>query len=108
MKRTYSAYSTDAMYLLGTAIRAERKIKKMSEKELAERVGVARSVVQRVEKGDMTCGVGIVFELAHIVGISLFDAGASRLSSHIKQVEEKLTLLPKAIRKKTRVIDDDF
>lgn len=107
-KRIYSAYSTDAMHLLGATIRAERKTNKMSELDLAERTGVARSVVQRVEKGEMTCGAGIVFEMAHIVGITLFDAGPSRLASHIKQVEDKLTLLPKAIHKKTKVINDDF
>jgi len=107
-KRTYSAYSHDAMYLLGATIRAERKAKKLSEHELAERTGVARSVIQRIEKGDMTCGIGIVFEAAHIVGIPLFDAEPSRLSSHIKQVEDKLTLLPKSIRKKAKVISDDF
>lgn len=107
-KRTYSAYSTDAMHLLGATIRAERKTKRMPELELAERAGIARSVVQRIEKGDMSCGVGIVFEAAHIVGISLFDAEPSRLASQIKQVEDKLTLLPKAIHKKTKVINDDF
>lgn len=108
IKRTYSAYSKDAMRLLGTTIRVERKTKKMSEHQLAERVGVARSVIQRIERGDMACGVGVVFEAAYIVGIQLFDAGPSRLGSQIKQVEDKLTLLPKAIRKKTKVIDDDF
>ena len=107
-KRTYSAYSADAMHLLGATIRAERKTRKMSEIELAERAGVARSVIQRVEQGDMTCGVGIVFEVAHIVGIPLFDAEPSRLANEIKQVEDKLTLLPKTIRKKTKVINDDF
>lgn len=107
-KRTYSAYSSDAMHLLGATIRAERKTKKMSEQELAERAGVSRSVIQRVEKGDMTCGVGIVFEVAHIVGIPLFDAEPSRLSSQIRQVEDKLTLLPKTIHKKKKVINDDF
>jgi len=107
-KRIYSAYSCDAMHLLGATIRAERKIKKMSETELAERAGISRSLVQRVEKGDMTCGVGIVFEIAHIVGIQLFEADSSRLASQIKQVEDKLTLLPKTIRKKAKVINDDF
>lgn len=107
-KRTYSAYSTDAMHLLGATIRAERKTMRMSELELAERAGIARSVVQRIEKGDMSCGVGIVFETAHIVGITLFDAEPSRLSSQIKHVEDKLTLLPKAIHKRTKVINDDF
>ena len=107
-KRTYSAYSTDAMHLLGATIRAERKAKKMSELELAERAGVARSLVQRAEKGDMSCGIGIIFEMAHIVGIPLFDADPSRLASQIKQVEDKLTLVPKSIRKKTKIINDDF
>lgn len=81
-KRTYSAYSSDAMNLPGATIRVERKTKKMSQQELAERAGVARSVIQRVEKGDMTCGIGIVFEVAHIAGIPLFDAEPSRLSSY--------------------------
>ena len=107
-KRTYSAYSIDAMHLLGATIRAERKTKRMSELELAERAGIARSVVQRIEKGDMSCGVGIVFEAALIVGIPLFDADPSRLASQIKSIEDKLTLLPKAIHKKTRVINDNF
>lgn len=107
-KRTYSAYSIAAMRLLGATIRVERKARKMSELELAERAGVARSLIQRVEQGYMTCGVGIVFEIAHIVGISLFDAGPDRLASQIKQVEDRLSLLPKAIHKKKKVINDDF
>jgi ribosome-binding protein aMBF1 (putative translation factor) len=108
VKRTYSAYSIEAMYLLGTSIRAARKEKKMSETELAERAGVARSMVQRVEKGDMSCGVGTVFELATITGILLFGADNNTLSQQVKQVEDKLTLLPKAIRKSNKVINDDF
>lgn len=107
-KRTYSAYSIDAMHLLGATIRAERKTKKMTEIELAQRVGIARSVVQRIEQGDMACGVGIVFEAAHILGITLFDAEPSRLASQIKHIEDKLTLLPKAIHKKTKIINDNF
>ncbi|MBL4836862.1 MAG: helix-turn-helix domain-containing protein [Kordiimonadaceae bacterium] len=107
-KRTYSAYSQDAMHLLSATIRVERKAKKMSEHELAERAGVSRSFIKRLEKGEMKCEIGAVFEVAHIVGIPLFDAEPSRLSSHIKQVEDKLTLLPKSIRKKAKVISDDF
>lgn len=110
VKRTYSAYSLDAMHLLGVAIRAERKSKKMTEQSLADRAGVSRSFIKRVERGDMTCNIGAVFEIAHIVGIPLFDAepNTNRLAEHIAQIEGKLTLLPKTIRKKTKVIDDDF
>jgi len=108
IKRAYSAYSRDAMHLFGALIRTERKAQKMSEQELADRAGVSRGLIRRIEEGDMKCEVGVVFEVAYIIGISLFDAGPSRLSSHIKQVEDKLTLLPKSIRKKAKVISDDF
>lgn len=108
IKRPYSAYSRDAMHLFGSLIKSARKTQKMSEQELADRTGVSRGLIRRIEAGDMKCDVGAVFEVAHIVGIQLFDAGPSRLASQIKQVEEKLTLLPKAIHKKTKVINDDF
>lgn len=110
IKHTYSAYSLDAMHLFGTAIRAERKSKKMTEQSLADRAGVSRSFIKRVERGDMTCNVGAVFEIAHIVGMPLFGAepNTNKLAQHIAEVEDKLTLLPKTIHKKTKVIDDDF
>ncbi|MBL1421330.1 MAG: helix-turn-helix transcriptional regulator [Alphaproteobacteria bacterium] len=107
-KRVYSAYSQDAMGLLGATIRAERKAKKMTEPELAERVGVSRSLIQRIERGDMNCGIGLVFEAAYILGIPLFEAEPSRLTNHILDVIDRLTLLPKTIRKKNKVINDEF
>lgn len=96
------------MNLLGLSIRAARKENGISEAELAERAGVSRGVVQRVEKGDLSCGVGTVFELAYIVGIQLLDLDNQGLSQQISQVENKLTLLPKAIHQSSKVINDDF
>lgn len=107
-KKTWSAYSQDAMKLFGNTIHAERKARKMSEMELAERVGVSRQTIQRMEKGDPTCAIGTVFEAAHIVGIQLFDMPPSRLAAEQRRIEERLTLLPKAIHTKRKVINDDF
>lgn len=106
--RTYSAYTLNAMSYLGKSIRASRKALKMTEKELAERAGVSRDMVQRVERGDMSCGIGSVFELAHLVGIPLFESDKHALSQRIQQIDETLALLPKSIHKSTKVIDDDF
>jgi len=105
---THSAYAQDAMRLFGTTIRAERKACKMTEQELADRTGVSRSFIKRLEKGDMSCRIGAAFEAAHVLGIPLFDMGPSRLAAEIRRTEERLTLLPKTVRKKTKVIDDDF
>jgi len=98
------------MRLLGITIRAERKLKKMTEQALAERVGVSRSFIRRVERGDMSCSIGSVFEAAYIVGIPLFDAmpNTRQMEQQIDRVKDKLVLLPKTIHKKTKVIDDDF
>ncbi|MAU39993.1 MAG: transcriptional regulator [Kordiimonas sp.] len=107
-KKICSPYTKDAVKLLAATIRAERKKNKMTEAELADRIGVSRDFIYRMEKGDPTCAIGSVFEAAYILGIQLFDMGPSRLANELRQTEEKLTLLPKAIRKKTKVINDDF
>lgn len=106
--RTYSSYSREAVTLMGKLIRAARKERKFTAQELAERAGISRGLLQRIEKGDLKCEIGVVFEVATIVGVKLFDVEATTLTKHVRQTEEKLALLPKSVRKKAKVIDDDF
>ncbi len=106
--RTYSRYSRDAVALLGGLIRSARKERKLTTQEVAERAGISRGLLQRIEKGDLKCAIGAMFEVASIVGVKLFDADDSTLTRHIRQTEDKLALLPKSIRKSTRSVDDDF
>jgi transcriptional regulator with XRE-family HTH domain len=107
--RSYSGHGREAVKLLGTLIRAARKERKMTAHEIAERAGISRGLVQRIEKGDMKCEIGAAFEVATIVGIRLFDADDSTLSARMRQTEEKLALLPKTVRKKVgKIVDDDF
>ena len=106
--RTYSRYSREAMILLGDLIRAARKERKMTTQEVADRAGISRGLLQRIEKGDPKCELGATFEVATIVGVKLFDTEATTLTKHIRQIEDKLALLPKSVRKKVKVADDDF
>jgi ribosome-binding protein aMBF1 (putative translation factor) len=106
--RTYSRYSREASALLGRLIRAARIERKHTAQELADRAGISRGLLQRIEKGDLKCEIGAVFEVAAIVGIKLFDADEASLKKHTAQVEDKLTLLPKSVRKKSKVVRDDF
>lgn len=106
--RTYSRYSREAMILLGDLIRAARKERKMTAQELADRTGISRGLLQRIEKGDPKCELGATFEAATIVGVKLFDTEATTLTQYIRQTEDKLALLPKSVRKKIKVVDDDF
>lgn len=106
--RTYSRYSRDATALLGGLIRAARKERRLTAQEVADRAGISRGMLQRLEKGDLKCEIGAVFEVATIVGVKLFDADETALSRHLSQTREKLALLPKSVRRKSRAVRDDF
>ena len=106
--RTYSRYNREAVTLLAGLIRAARKERKLTAQEVADRAGISRGLLQRIEKGDMKCEIGAVFEVAAIVGVKLFDADEATLTRHIRQIEDKLSLLPKSVRKTTKVADDAF
>lgn len=107
-ERVYSRYTVDATQLLGNLIRLARKERRMTEMDLAQRAGIARSTLQRIERGDPGCEMGTVFEVATIVGVKLFDADSRLVSMQIERVQDKIALLPKSIRKVTKVLDDDF
>lgn len=106
--RTYSRYSRDAAALLGGLIRTARKERRLSAQEVADRAGISRGLLQRIEKGDMKCEIGAAFEVATIVGVMLFDTDDSSLARQLRQTQDKLALLPKSIRRKHRVARDDF
>lgn len=107
-ERPYSRYSRDAVRLLGGLIRAARKERRLTAQETAERAGISRGLLQRIEKGDMKCEIGAAFEVAALLGIRLFEADDAALGRHLQHTQEKLALLPKTVRRKTRTADDDF
>lgn len=106
--RTYSRYVREASALLGGLIRAARKERKLTAQELAERAGISRGLLQRIEKGDLKCEIGAAFEVATIVGVKLFDATESTLTKHLRQTEDKLALLPQRITTRKKTLRDDF
>lgn len=107
--RAYSRYTREAVTLLGHLIRVNRIERRLSVQALAERVGISRDMMQRIEQGDPRCGIGLVVEAAAIVGVPLFGAdNSNRLTTYIKNQEDKLSLLPKAIHKTRAIIKDDF
>ena len=106
--RSFSQYTTEAVSLLGKLIKLGRKKRQWSEFDLAERTGVSRQTVQRIEKGDPTCALGLVFEAASLVGVPLFDSEHTSLASHLERTDNVLTLMPKSVHKTSKAVDDDF
>ena len=94
--------------MLGLQIAAGRRARKMTSQELAERAGVTRLTVRKAENGEPTVSIGIVFELASIVGLDLFGVDPSELPVAVRHAKDTLALLPARIRSTAGVVDDDF
>jgi transcriptional regulator with XRE-family HTH domain len=106
--RPRSRYAKDAAVLLGQLIRKARIEHKMTAEELADRAGLSRGLLRRVENGDLGCTLGAVFEAAAVVGVRLFDTDQAALSSAVASNTAVMTLLPKAVRSSQAGLDDNF
>lgn len=104
--RVYSPYVIESAALLGSLIQLGRKQRKWTEQQLADRAGISRATLKKIEKGDLRCEIGLVFELAALTGVTLFEAERRRLIMDIDLVTAKLALLPRSIRAKRKVKDD--
>ena len=115
-ERTYAKYTKQAVQLLGQHIRLARKKRTWTQRELAERAGVGRSTVQKVENGHLGIEIGLAFEIASIAGIPLFAhepnpqtlTQSNYLETELRQAQELLTVLPRGVYKQSVKVDDDF
>lgn len=106
--RPISRYTQAALELLGQTIRAERIAGRISAEQLADRAGISRALVRRIERGDPGCAIGVVFELASILGVPLFTADPNEMVNLKQSAELKLALLPKTARLPRKEVKDDF
>jgi len=106
--RPISRYTQAALELLGQTIRAERIAGRVSAEQLAARAGISRSLLRRIEAGDPGCTIGVVFELAAILGVPLFTADPNEMVNLKHSTELKLAVLPKTARQPRKAVKDDF
>ena len=107
-QRIFSQYALEAAALMGEQIKLGRKQRKWSEKNLADRAGISRATLQKIENGEMSCAVGLVFEVATLVGVKLFQPDSLPLSKHIEHTRDKIALLPQRIKSTKKAVRDDF
>jgi DNA-binding XRE family transcriptional regulator len=92
-----------AAELLGLEIARARRERRWSQAELAERAGIARSTLHNLESGDPAVSMGTAFEVATLVGLSLFTTEQDRLGDLVARARDQLALLPAKVRPRTEV-----
>jgi len=105
--RAYSPYAVDAAALLGARIRRARKERRWSVRELAERAGVTPFTLGKVERGDPSVGLGVAFEAAALVGVTLFHESREQVRTDLDLVRARDALLPQRVQPR-RTVNDDF
>lgn len=94
--------------MLGQQIRLGRKSRRWSEQNLAARAGISRATLQKIEAGEMSPSIGLVFEVAALAGVPLFEQESRALATSIELTQSRIALLPKRIQARTKAVDDDF
>lgn len=106
-QRTYLRYAKDAAILLGKQIELARCRRGMPSEELAERAGISSDILREIENGEMSVAIGLVFEVAALVGVCLFEPDKRILALQIELAQCKLCLISKDIQNDGKV-DDNF
>ncbi len=106
--RPLSPYAADAVRLLGQLLRKARIEKRMTTTDVAVRSGISRGLLHRIESGDPACAIGASFEVAAVVGLSLFDAEQTTLTHTLNTTREVMRLLPRSVRRHRPEVNDDF
>lgn len=107
-RRSYSRVTHQALAMLGKLIRIGRAERGLTAQELADRAGISRTTLSNIEKGTPGPEIGIVLEVAAIVGVRLFDYDEREFQAHNARLDEKLTLMPKSVRHAAKEVNDDF
>ena len=106
--RSYSRATKQALTILGKLVKVGRVERGLTAAELAERAGITRKTLRKIEYGETGPEIGTVFEVAVLVGVRLFEFDDRTLAMHNARLDEKLTLLPKSVRTSKQEVDDDF
>jgi transcriptional regulator with XRE-family HTH domain len=109
MALTHSPMTRDAVTVLGQIVSTERRAQRRTAADLAERAGISRDTLYRVERGDPAVAVGTVLELLVLLGVPLFGEDAEGLAREAAAGRRLLTLLPERVRRRSQPEpDDDF
>ena len=104
----YSPQTLDAARVLGLRIAEGRRSRRWTQAELCERAGVSAATLRNAERGAPTVAVGVMFELATLVGVNLFGIPPGQLPRLAARERDRLALLPAHVYPRHVGADDEF
>lgn len=108
MPRNYLTATVNVARVFGQQLAAARRSQRRTAEEVAERAGITRVTLRRIERGDPEVAIGLYFEVANVLSVPLFGADGRELAELAARGERDLALLPQRIRARRVDVDDDF
>ena len=105
---TYSPQTLDAARVLGLRIAEGRRQRRWTQADLSERAGVSKVTLRNAERGEPTVAVGVIFELAILVGVELYGLPPGNLRDLATREGDRLALLPAHVYRRQVSPDDEF
>jgi len=105
---SYAPETLEALELLGLQVSVERRRRRWTAAELADRAGISVKTLRGVERGEPTVAAGTAFEVATLVGVPLFARDRSLRRERAAHEREVLSLLPARVRQAQEAPDDSF
>ncbi|UZN03493.1 helix-turn-helix domain-containing protein [Cellulomonas sp. S1-8] len=85
-----------------------RRERRWTARDLAARAGISVQTLRNVERGEPTVAIGVVFEIAALLGIPLFSDDRGAVSELRVGESRRALLLPQRVRASKGVVDDNF
>ncbi|MDA8359819.1 MAG: helix-turn-helix transcriptional regulator [Actinomycetota bacterium] len=104
---SFSRPTHHALELFGLEVGRARRRRRWTAVELAERAGISRTTLHKLEVGDPSVAIGTAFEVATLLGIPLFGADRAELPDLVARSRDRLSLLPTRVRQ-TAEVDNAF
>ena len=97
---------------IGGLIACARKEKQWTQKELAQRIGINRMTVGRIEKGASEVAIAWYLTSAWLLGLPILtwqNFGEGRSDTVVSDLLTKLKrALPNRVKQRRKIIDNDF
>ena len=105
---SFLGYSQAAIELLAMQIRTQRFNRNRRAQDIAERIGISRDLLRKIERGNPNCSIGKYFDCASILGVQLFHPDPQVLKNYRDLKRETLLLLPDKTGYSRGKVKDDF
>ena len=69
----YSLMTDKALMRIGKKLQAARKLKDLTQEQVAEKVGISRTYYSQIENGERNPAATVIMDISKVLGVDISD-----------------------------------